>query len=110
MPDGYPYRLELPRPTCSSRLSFRELSSLSGLLPAREAVGMAELELLLSGTGPVEVAKQWDRPVDLPPVAASGRCTRCGGATWQHQAHDICGRCGRSVQHEAPEIRLRRSP
>jgi ribosomal protein L37E len=35
-------------------------------------------------------------------------CVRCGGVTWHHQAHDICGQCGRSVQHQAPEVRLLR--
>ena len=43
---------------------------------------------------------------DPRPVVATGRCDRCGGATWHHQAHDICGRCGHSTQHQAPEVRL----
>ena len=45
--------------------------------------------------------------LDLRPVAPAGRCARCGGATWQHQAQDVCGQCGRMTQHEAPELRLR---
>ncbi len=45
--------------------------------------------------------------LDLRPVAPAGRCTRCGGKTWQHQAQDVCGQCGRMTQHEAPEVRLR---
>jgi ribosomal protein S27AE len=36
---------------------------------------------------------------------AAGRCARCGGATWQHQARDICGGCGHSTQYEAPEVK-----
>ncbi len=53
-------------------------------------------------------AEQWEVPVDRWPIAAAGRCDRCGGATWHHQAHDICGQCGRSTQHQAPEVRLLR--
>lgn len=45
---------------------------------------------------------------DPRPVPVSGHCVRCGGVTWHHQAHDICGQCGRSVQHQAPEVRLLR--
>jgi hypothetical protein len=39
-------------------------------------------------------------------VVAAGRCACCGGATWQNQARDICGRCGHSTQHEGLEVRL----
>lgn len=54
-------------------------------------------------------SEQWALPMDPRPVAATGRCAHCGGATWHHQAHDICGGCGRSTQHQAPEVRLLRS-
>jgi hypothetical protein len=52
------------------------------------------------------VAGRWDTSVDLRPIAATGCCSHCGGGTWQHQAHDICGRCGHVSQHEIPEVRL----
>lgn len=39
------------------------------------------------------------------PITAVGCCSHCGGATWQHEAHDICGRCGHITQHEVSEIR-----
>ncbi len=67
---------------------------------------MPELNLLPEASA--AEAEQWEPPLDPRPVTATGCCTRCGGATWHHQAHDICGRCGRSTQHQAPEVRLLR--
>jgi len=54
------------------------------------------------------VAGQWEAPVDLRPIAPVGCCSRCGGATWQHEAHDICGQCGNITHHEVLELRLLR--
>jgi hypothetical protein len=59
---------------------------------------------LLPDAGPV--AGQWEVSGNLRPIAAAGCCSRCNGATWQHQAHDICGSCGHVTQHEIPEVRL----
>ena len=56
------------------------------------------------------VAGQWNVSVEPRPIAAAGCCSRCGGATWQHQARDICGRCGHVTQHEVPKVRLQRYP
>jgi hypothetical protein len=60
-----------------------------------------ELELLPDAK---PVAGQWDVSVDLRPIAPAGCCSHCGGATWQHEAHDICGRCGHVSQHEVPQV------
>lgn len=64
-----------------------------------------ELELLLD-VGPV--AGQWEVLMDPRPIATVGRCSHCDGATWQHQARDICGRCGHGTQHRDTEVRLLR--
>ena len=103
MPEAHAYHVELSRPTGRSNPSRCRYV---GHCQPRETVGTAELDLLpnvgVAGTG------QGDPQVDPRPIAATGRCTRCGGATWHHQAHDICGRCGHSTQHQAPEVRLLR--
>ena len=94
--DDYPYQIEVACPSCSS--SYRQHE---GCCLTCEAMRMAELELQY-GASPVPTG-QWRAPVDLRPAAAAGRCTRCGGATWQHQARDICGQCGRITAPD-PEV------
>ncbi len=103
MSKAHVYPVELARPT-GGLPSLSRHDGYSRRL--RETAGTAELNPLLNtetaGTG------QWNPLTDPRPVTPAGRCARCGGATWHHQAHDICGRCGRSTQHQAPEVRLLR--
>lgn len=99
--DDYTYQVEVTCPSCSSSPSCRRHE---GCCLSREAMRMAELELQY-GASPVATG-QWETPVGLRPAAAAGRCTRCGGATWQHQARDICGQCGRITQHQTLEVRM----
>ena len=63
---------------------------------------MAETEMRYGAS--LVATGQSREPVDLRPAAAVGRCTRCGGATWQHQARDICGQCGRITQHQTQKF------
>lgn len=100
MLDDYPYQIEVTCPSCSFSPSSRHHE---GCCLTCEAMWMAELEMQY-GARPVPTG-QWRAPVDLRPAAAAGRCTGCGGATWQHQARDICGYCGRITSPD-PEVRM----
>lgn len=96
MPENYPRKSAscpfLPAPQSRAVLAFR-----NGL------VRLTELQPV-SGAGRI-AAGQCDALVKLQSAAVAGRCTRCGGHTWQLQARDICGRCGSTTQHEVPEVR-----
>jgi predicted amidophosphoribosyltransferase len=53
--------------------------------------------------------EQWDPSTNPRQVVVPACCAHCGAATWHHQARDICGQCGSSTQHQAPEIPLRQA-
>lgn len=97
--DDYPYQIEVACPSWSFSPSWRRHE---GCCLICEAMQMVEIELQY---GPSLVASgQLRALVVLRPAAAAGRCTRCGGANWQHQARDICGQCGRIAQHQTQKF------
>ena len=100
LPDNYSRQVD---PIYLAARSGRSYGREADHCLAHQAVGMTELKLLSGPPGRGRAVAGLAGPA---PVVTAGRCACCGGATWQHQARDICGRCGHSTQHEELEVRL----
>lgn len=99
MPERYSHQADL-RSGARSSSSYRRDA---GYCPPDQAVARAALQPHSGWSGRHRVLAGLAEPA---PVLSAGCCARCGGTTWQHQARDICSRCGHSAQHEALEVQV----